>query len=64
VKINLTETELEGRKFQPIRHGISDDEKSTESEWMTCQVKDNIFNAAGDPSKLLEILRIFINWSK
>ncbi len=39
VKINLTGTELEGRKFQPIRHGISDDEKSTESEWMTCQVK-------------------------
>ena len=47
VKINLTGTELERRKFQPIRHGISDDEKSTESEWMTCQVKDNIFNAAG-----------------
>ena len=31
-------------------------------KWLLCFVKDNEFNGAGDPSRLDEILKIFLDW--
>ncbi|MDQ3819448.1 MAG: immunity 53 family protein [Acidobacteriota bacterium] len=58
VTIDLEGTNLEGKEFQRIK-----DETSGES-WIECYVDDSKFQGFGDPARLEEILRIFLNWAK
>lgn len=57
VKIDLTGTKLEDAAFRPLL------ERRSEADWLDCKVKDKIFDGAGDPSKLEEILAIFLDWA-
>ena len=61
IKINLAGTELEGRSFSPIAHGL-DHEAST--DWHSLSVKGDTFEAAGDPTKLTFMLQTFLNWAR
>jgi Immunity protein 53 len=58
VSIDLDDTNLEGKEFRLIENHQS------EESWIECRVKDNEFHGFGDPSKLEEILQIFIDWVK
>lgn len=58
VSIDLYDTNLEDKKFDEIN------KHDSEKLWIDCRVEDNIFKGFCDPSKLKEILTIFINWAK
>ncbi|MBL1230376.1 immunity 53 family protein [Enterococcus sp. BWB1-3] len=56
VSIDLVDTSLINKEFDKIRYDYGDD------NWLICQIKNNKFEGAGDPSKLVEILTIFKQW--
>jgi hypothetical protein len=57
IEIDLSDTGLEKKSFEMIKfdHG--------ESDWMTCRVVGEQFQAYGDARKLEIILKIFANWA-
>ena len=57
VKIDIRETFLENKPFKEYEYNVQD-----KNDWMFCQVKNGKFDAAGDPNKLGEIIRIFKEW--
>jgi hypothetical protein len=58
VTIDLYETSLEGKQFSPYKNQISD------TSWIECKIEENRFKGLGDPSKLEQILKVFIEWAK
>ena len=57
VEIDIADTELEDKPFNEYEYNLNDD-----NDWMFCQVKNGKFDAAGDPNKLGEIIKIFKEW--
>ena len=62
VKIELTGTDLEGKTFEAIQKGLQENGHPSEKEWICCSVKGNLFDGAGDSSKLEMILQTFLDW--
>lgn len=63
VKVELRGTALEDVAFTPVKRGMRTDE-DPEPPWMNCYVDEaGVFNGAGDPSTLREILEIFMEWA-
>ncbi|KAF3361873.1 Uncharacterized protein PHSC3_001640 [Chlamydiales bacterium STE3] len=58
VKINVSDTELEDKPFDPISRKKSND------DWLQCSVINQSFEGYGGQRNLIEILQIFINWTK
>ena len=58
VTINLQGTALEGRRFSAVEENYEDD-----TDWLRCWVAEQSFQAAGGPTRLTRILRIFLDWS-
>ncbi len=58
VTIELSETNLEGKLFQKV------ESSSIETSWVECWIEGSKFHGVGDPNRLEDILRIFINWAK
>jgi len=56
VLIDIVETPLEQKKFETVSKYSADD------NWIHCRVKDGQFDGGGDPSKLIEILKVFKEW--
>lgn len=56
VQIDVYGTPMEGKEFQRIAKFFDDD------HWMVCEVEKGKFIGGGDPSKLIEILRVFKEW--
>jgi hypothetical protein len=54
VAVDLDDTNLEGKEFQPIKSYQS------EESWIECWVEENKFRGFGDPARLEEILGIFL----
>ena len=57
IKIDIIDTDVEDKPFEKYEYNLDDD-----NDWMFCQVKNGKFDAAGDPNKLGEIIRIFKEW--
>lgn len=53
VRIDLCETRYRNMKMTEIEHDNGD------NDWLICSIKDGIFQAAGDVSKLSKIICIF-----
>lgn len=80
IKINIKGTTLENKPFEIVSKNVPQEfidqalglvkapftcaKPSSEENWLVCYIKDNVFKGAGDPTKLEEILKIFLNWSK
>jgi len=64
VKIDLTMTDLENEPFSAIKKGVGSDGQPSESDWICCSVQNKVFDGAGDPSKLDDILRTFLDWKE
>ena len=78
VQISLKDTKLENKSFEPVMKNIPKDMENqalglvdppfisasptSDNDWLMCHIIDQKFNCAGDPSKLEEILNIFLNW--
>ena len=58
VRIDIYETELEGKAFEKIENLDEDD------DWMVCEVKKGKFIGSGDTSKLEKILQVFKDWAE
>ena len=56
VKINLSDTPLGGKEFKEIYINNGD------NDWINCRISNNVYEGAGDPFKLEEILKIFKEW--
>ncbi|MDE3046627.1 MAG: immunity 53 family protein [Verrucomicrobiota bacterium] len=58
LKVSLNETELADKEFTTI------DINRSESDWIYCSIKNEIFEGFGGPFNLSEILQIFHNWAE
>jgi hypothetical protein len=63
LEIDLTDTALAERPFEPIHYGMFEDAGTSGIEWIFCKVDGNKFSGAGGPLKLEEIINIFLNWA-
>ena len=54
VKIDLNDTKFQDAKFETMVIIKS------ENDWINCQIKDHAFIGVGDPSKLGDILEVFL----
>jgi hypothetical protein len=59
VKIDLAETELDGKAFEPLRRGDSD----ADADWIVCKSQSGQFVGYGGANNLTELLRTFLNWA-
>lgn len=58
----LVGTELENKSFTEVQRGDLTT-LDPQPPWMRCYVDDKrVFNGAGDPTTLIEILNIFLTW--
>ncbi|MEY2498899.1 MAG: hypothetical protein QOD12_2455 [Verrucomicrobiota bacterium] len=57
VLIDLVKTPLCSKSFVEIRT------EESETDWITCRVKDGKFEGFGDPRKLGKILDLFREWA-
>ncbi|MEK7724812.1 MAG: immunity 53 family protein [Acidobacteriota bacterium] len=58
VTINLEDTNLDGKDFEPLQ------QEASEENWIHCRVEENKFLGFGDETKLEEILKVFLDWAK
>lgn len=76
VKVDLAGTLLETKPFacvarnispgkmDQVAGGLEPDMDDRGPDWMLCEVKDKVFDGAGDGSKLQLILRTFLDWAE
>lgn len=58
VEIDIIDTPLEKKPFEPIHIYKSDD------DFFHCVTENGKFKGAGDAAKLEEILHVFLNWAE
>ncbi|WP_363168921.1 immunity 53 family protein [uncultured Lamprocystis sp.] len=61
--VELTDSNLDGRSFAPVSHGVGADSVEDDPDWLTCEVKSNRFVAHGGPLKLDEMIMVFVKWA-
>ncbi len=59
LEIDLEETELEAKEFEPILRGDSE----SDTDWIYCKVDNRKFSAGGGISNLPEMIETFLQWS-
>ena len=64
VKIDLKGTSVSGCSYPEQRLNIDEAGHPNADEWLHCLIKDNVWQGAGDPSKLEVILESFLEWTK
>ena len=57
VRINLEGTDAEAREFEEVEDNYSHD-----TDWLRCWREQATFHAACGPSRLADVLRIFLDW--
>ena len=62
VTIELEETELEGRAFEPMKAGASEIASGDES-WIVCRVEGSDFKGFGGPRDLGNLIGVFRVWA-
>ena len=63
VKIDLTDTPLHSRPFTAIAENVGADGFPDGPRWLHCQVKEGVWQGAGDETKLTLILQAFLTWA-
>jgi hypothetical protein len=64
VRIDLTGTPWENRAFPRLKKGIDDNGNPVAPYWLHCFTQEKMFLGAGDPARLGELLKIFLNWAE
>ena len=59
LEVDLRETELAGRSFEPLSRGDTEDD----ADWIRCKVEQEKFMGAGGANNLTELLRVFLTWA-
>ena len=63
LEIDLIDTPLEGKSFQPVHYGMFEEAETSGHEWIFCKVENSKFRAGGGPLKLNEIIDIYLRWA-
>ena len=63
LEIDLADTDLLERPFEPIHYGMFEDAETSGIEWIHCKVEGGKFMATGGPLKLEEIIYVFLKWA-
>jgi hypothetical protein len=64
VRIDLEGSELMERSFPRVAVNVDAENFQNSDRWLSCYVKDGVWNGAGDETKLTEILRTFLVWAE
>lgn len=64
VKINLAGTPLQDKPFSRILNNTDEAGWPQSGRWLHCQVIENLWQGAGDESRLAEILELFLTWAE
>lgn len=62
LKIDLKGTNLEGKHFTNYNKGVNYQSGRTEEDWFDFKVENDVFQGAGSPNRLQEILQAFLTW--
>lgn len=62
VKIDLQGTELECRTFETIMEPREQSAFEASGRWLRCEVKNGTWQGVGDETRLVVILRTFLDW--
>ena len=54
--------DLNGTRYEDMQNRHLLDDRSTELEWIICNIKDGKFIGAGGPKQLGRILQVFRKW--
>jgi hypothetical protein len=63
VKINLEGTSLSNKHFETKAENLDSNGFAADSRWFKCHVENNVWNGAGDETKLEMILQSFLSWA-
>jgi len=64
IQIDLHETPLAGKAFKEHSYGTQTEAQRSGDDWLCCKVQDNVFDGAGGPEKLEEMMEVFLDWAK
>ena len=64
VKVYLVDTPLATRAFAETREGINGDGHPAGVRWLRCYIENQIWNGAGDETRLPEIVQRFNAWAR
>ena len=63
VKIDLASTHLAARPFAEVAEGVDAARHPRADSWLSCRVIDEVWNGAGSPDRLDDILQCFLDWA-
>lgn len=63
VQIDLVGTALEGRDFKSFTEPVNALDFPGCDRWLDCSIKDDVWQGAGDETKLTPILQTFLAWA-
>ncbi|MCY7296084.1 immunity 53 family protein [Alteromonas sp. a30] len=58
IQVDIAETGLSGKCFDEV------DIQRSETNWIYCNVSDDVFKGAGGTSNLEELIKVFLNWAE
>ena len=58
LKVSLADTPLEHKAFAELKRDYE-----SETEWLTCFLRDGKFTGACGPQKLEEMIEVFLTWA-
>jgi len=61
--VDLAETPLAKADFISCGYGVKGGASTASDDWLQCYVEDGKFCAAGGPSKLDEMISVFLHWA-
>lgn len=62
VKIDVDGTPLAHRPFEALADGVDAQRVPRATRWMCCHLDGTVWNGACDPTRLDEVLEIFLAW--
>ena len=62
--VNLIGTNLQTKEFEAVSYGLGLNSDPEDQNWLVCKAEGGQFQAYGGPTKLDEMLDVFIRWSK
>jgi hypothetical protein len=63
VKVDVVGTSLAGRTFETAEDGIDDGGHPVDVRWLRCYLEKDVWNGAGDQTRLPEIVERFCVWA-
>lgn len=60
VKVDLRETELAEKAFEPLSRQNPD----VEDDWIACKLEKELFVGCGGSDNLTEVLCVFLDWAE